>query len=104
MAALAPSFTSMVTRMNFWSTLLFNHNSACRTLVARFWRQGRFTEETYNQTVSTTVSKLAEADFPTRWGHFRILGFRAAADGVRERRSEDAVALVMGDVHSKPPL
>jgi GTP cyclohydrolase II len=59
---------------------------------------------TYNECVSTIITKLADADFPTRWGHFRILGFRATADGVRERRSEDAVALVMGDVHSKAPL
>jgi len=22
-----------------------------------------------------SVRKLADADFPTRWGHFRILGF-----------------------------
>ena len=22
-----------------------------------------------------TVRKVADADFPTRWGHFRILGF-----------------------------
>ena len=22
-----------------------------------------------------SVTKVAEADFPTRWGHFRILGF-----------------------------
>ena len=51
------------------------------------------------------MRKLAEADFPTRWGHFRILGFEGqftAADG--ERRKETAVALVMGDIQSRPPL
>jgi len=31
------------------------------------------------------VKKVAEADFPTRWGHFRIMGFeRALANGSKE--------------------
>ena len=60
-----------------------------------------------------SVSKVADADFPTRWGHFRILGFEGVVanpqpcnpntpppvDGV-----EGAVALVMGDIHAKPPI
>lgn len=57
-----------------------------------------------------SVRKVADADFPTRWGHFRILGFEGmvtetASDGcgpVAEK--EEAVALVMGDVHGAPPL
>jgi len=60
-----------------------------------------------------SVSKIAEADFPTRWGVFRIMGFEgelpaprpccdnAAASG---RRVEGLVALVMGDIHSVPPV
>ncbi len=50
---------------------------------------------------------MAEADFPTRWGHFRILGFEGHfGDGSpgNDRRKEEAVALVMGDIHSAPPL
>jgi GTP cyclohydrolase II len=50
---------------------------------------------------------MAEADFPTRWGHFRILGFEGNfGDGSpgNDRRKEEAVALVMGDIHSAPPL
>jgi GTP cyclohydrolase II len=48
------------------------------------------------------VEQLADADFPTRWGHFRILGFRATgADGTAP---EEAVAVVMGDIHAEPPL
>ena len=53
-----------------------------------------------------SVRKLADADFPTRWGHFRILGFRAtsaAATGVVPP-PEEAVAVVMGDLHAAPPL
>jgi GTP cyclohydrolase II len=52
---------------------------------------------------SESVRKVAEADFPTRWGAFRIYGFEGAPGGV-ERRSETAVALVMGDIHATPPL
>jgi GTP cyclohydrolase II len=63
----------------------------------------------YNEYVSSdfVVRKMAEADFPTRWGHFRILGFEGHfGDGspANDRRKEEAVALVMGDIHSAPPL
>ena len=59
-----------------------------------------------------SVKKVAEADFPTRWGAFRILGF----EGVRATGQpgcepagalegpEGLVALVMGDIHATPPL
>jgi GTP cyclohydrolase II len=60
-----------------------------------------------------SVKQVADADFPTRWGHFRILGF----EGVRidpepcgpgmttvHRKIEGAVALVMGDIHSDAPV
>jgi GTP cyclohydrolase II len=50
----------------------------------------------------SSVRKLAEADFPTRWGHFRILGFEGHVG--EDRRKEEAVAVVMGDIHSTPPL
>jgi len=43
---------------------------------------------------------VASADFPTRWGRFRIFGFEGTFGG----RKEEAVALVMGDVRSSPPL
>jgi GTP cyclohydrolase II len=47
---------------------------------------------------------MASADFPTRWGKFRIRGFRATFGEGKNARVEEAVALVMGDVHSEPPL
>jgi GTP cyclohydrolase II len=47
---------------------------------------------------------VASADFPTRWGKFRIYGFRAESGSDRGREAEEAVALVMGDIHSTPPL
>lgn len=52
----------------------------------------------------STVHKVAEADFPTRWGQFRIFGFEGHVGDDKDRRSETAVALVMGDIHSAPPL
>lgn len=61
--------------------------------------------------VSTNqIAKVADADFPTRWGRFRIMGFEGHFMGAvtesaaKERRKESAVALVMGDIHSAPPL
>ena len=65
------------------------------------------------------MKKVAEADFPTRWGAFRILGFEgvtasarpcdgavAGREGKGEGKGEveGLVALVMGDIHSAPPL
>jgi len=51
-----------------------------------------------------SVKQLASADFPTRWGKFRILGFEGDFPDGAENRKEEAVALVMGDVHSVAPL
>jgi len=65
--------------------------------------------ETYNQPMPCTVKKIADADFPTRWGHFRILGFEGTFDNSSPcndaappapTRTESAVALVMGDIHA----
>jgi GTP cyclohydrolase II len=50
------------------------------------------------------IRQVASADFPTRWGKFRIYGFRGAFGTPGSPRDEDAVALVMGDIHSAPPL
>ena len=47
-----------------------------------------------------SVQQVASADFPTRWGKFRIFGFQGDFDG----RKEEAVALMMGDILSSPPL
>ncbi len=50
------------------------------------------------------IHKIAEADFPTRWGAFRILGFEGQFAATGERRKETAVALVLGDLHGQAPL
>ncbi len=51
---------------------------------------------------SGPVKQIASADFPTRWGQFRIFGFEGGPGP--DQRPEAAVALVMGDIHSAPPL
>jgi len=43
--------------------------------------------------------KVAEADFPTRYGHFRICGF----EGLYSGEVEEAVVLRMGDLSQGPP-
>jgi GTP cyclohydrolase II len=56
----------------------------------------------YNDNVTDSVRQIASADFPTRWGKFRIFGYEGVFG--EEKRVENAVALVMGDLQSKPPL
>ena len=59
----------------------------------------------YNGCVSSNaIEQVASADFPTRWGQFRIYGFRGYSGSDGDRRVEEAVALVMGDVNFSPPL
>lgn len=59
------------------------------------------------------IRKMAEADFPTRWGHFRIVGFvgepndeadASSREPRAAKKTEEMVALVMGDVHTAPPI
>jgi GTP cyclohydrolase II len=59
------------------------------------------------------IEKKAEADFPTRWGHFRIHGFVGHfEDGARENcgpaavppEAEEMVAVVMGNVTQGSPI
>src|SRR5271156_3726135 len=59
------------------------------------------------------VKKVADADFPTRWGHFRILGFEGTrvdpepcSPGTApvHQKIEGAVALVLGNIHNGPPV
>ncbi len=54
---------------------------------------------------SSKVKQLASAEFPTRWGHFLIHGFVTRSSGAGDpSKTEEAVALVMGEVHSGSPL
>jgi GTP cyclohydrolase II len=53
-----------------------------------------------NQSLALRLEKVAEADFPTQFGLFRIFGF----EGHFGDRTEEAVALAMGDLSGDPPL
>ena len=54
-----------------------------------------------NNSSALRLRKVAEADFPTQFGHFRIYGF----EGRFGDRLEEAVVLKMGDLASgEPPL
>lgn len=54
-----------------------------------------------NNSSALRLRKVAEADFPTQFGHFRIYGF----EGRSGDRLEEAVVLKMGDLASgDPPL
>ena len=52
--------------------------------------------------MSSSAKQIASAEFPTRWGHFHIHGFRL--EPLSDGKAEEAVALVLGDIHSTPPL
>jgi len=63
--------------------------------------------EIYNQIMPSSfpIRQVADADFPTRWGHFRILAFeQVLEDAAAKSAPETGVALVMGNLHSAPPL
>jgi GTP cyclohydrolase II len=53
-----------------------------------------------NNAPALQLTKVAEADFPSEFGLFRIYGFEARSAG----RMEEAVALKMGDLAGNPPL
>jgi GTP cyclohydrolase II len=52
-----------------------------------------------NNTSALRLRKVAEADFPTQFGLFRIFGF----EGTFADRMEEAVVLQMGDLADGPP-
>src|SRR5579859_6510338 len=49
------------------------------------------------------LQKVAEADFPTQFGRFRIYGFEGAFDSGPTSRIEEAVVLKMGALSGDPP-
>src|ERR1051326_3466834 len=53
-----------------------------------------------NNSSAPRLEKVAEADFPTQFGFFRIFGFRG---GSASGPLEEAVVLKMGDLSGNPP-
>ena len=99
---------------------LFSHNCGCSPAAIVTCEHSPGGLAAYNRHVTySSVKQVAEANFPTRWGVFRIYGFEGefetvpdgtsppealrALDGDKAQR-EAAVALVMGDIKSAPPL
>jgi GTP cyclohydrolase II len=69
---------------------------------------GQFTSRKVERiaTVSlTNLKQIAEVDFPTRWAHFRLLGFEGihTDSDSQQTRLQTALAMVLGDLHSSPP-
>ena len=52
-----------------------------------------------NNSFGIRLQKVAEADFPSQFGAFRIHGFEGSHDGA----SEEAAVLTMGDLADGPP-
>jgi GTP cyclohydrolase II len=121
--------TGLLVRIDFSSHPALQPNSAAPhvTLVTIFKTRGRcleqrrrtraacpawsyrkclFTPPVYNEEVTSasSVRQISSADFPTRWGRFRIYGFEGVFRDGDEVRREEAVALVMGDVSVTAPL
>lgn len=52
------------------------------------------------------LKQLADVRLPTRWANFRMLAFEGthADRDTKEERLETALALVLGDIYSSPPI
>src|SRR5580700_5613966 len=52
------------------------------------------------------LKQIADVSFPTRWASFRLLAFEGVPtdNESKERRQETALALVLGDIQSSPPV
>ena len=55
-------------------------------------------------TAAFRLAKIAEANFPSEFGNFRIYGFEGHFTGGLIERVEEAVVLKMGDLSGPPPL
>jgi GTP cyclohydrolase II len=53
-----------------------------------------------------TLKQVADVEFPTRWACFRLLAFEAVHANTKtgKERLESVLALILGDIHSFPPL
>jgi GTP cyclohydrolase II len=52
------------------------------------------------------LKQIADVSFPTHWADFRLLAFKGMHfdNEAKEERPETALALVLGDIHSFPPV
>jgi GTP cyclohydrolase II len=54
----------------------------------------------------TNLKQVADVSLPTRWANFRMLAFEGvqADRDTKEERLETALALILGDIYSSPPI
>ena len=57
-----------------------------------------------NNSSGLRLRKVADADFPTQFGLFRIYGFEGIFTTSGSSRTEEAVVLKMGNLDGSPPL
>lgn len=59
-----------------------------------------------NETALITLTQIADVSFPTHWADFRLLAFEKSPsdDATKQRHRETAVALLLGDIYSFPPV
>jgi GTP cyclohydrolase II len=50
------------------------------------------------------INKVAEVSFPTYWAEFRLLAFEGPTVRSTPSAREPILALVLGDLHEKPPI
>jgi GTP cyclohydrolase II len=52
------------------------------------------------------LKQIADVSFPTHWANFRLLAFEGMRADIKtkEQCRETALALVLGDIHSSPPV
>lgn len=51
------------------------------------------------------LKQVADLNFPTAWAHFRLLAFEGRVPGgAASEPPETALALLLGDIHSSPPI
>jgi GTP cyclohydrolase II len=52
------------------------------------------------------LKQIAEVSFPTHWANFRLLAFEGTRTDktTQEQHLESALALILGDIHSSPPI
>jgi GTP cyclohydrolase II len=59
-----------------------------------------------NKAALITLRQIADVKFPTRWADFRLLAFESVQTSrkTREAVPETALALLLGDIRSSPPV
>jgi GTP cyclohydrolase II len=52
------------------------------------------------------IKQVADISFPTHWADFRLLAFKGVhtENETKKERQDTALALVLGDIHSSPPV